>query len=201
VEATGELLAAIRERRSRSIGVGRADERWFTCAAGVGFDAEVVRAVEQRRADGHAATPWLYVRAAVHQFLAESDRRHPALRLVRPDEPPVEPLAMAIVSNTAPWTYFGSRPVQPSPEASFETGLDVMAMRRLRTGATLRAVRRMLISGAEPPQGRHVLRMHDLPEFALKCQRPMAVQVDGDYVGERESVTFRAYRDALRVVV
>ena len=37
---------------------------------------------------------------------------------------------MVVVSNTSPWTYWGSRPLTPSPEASFDTGLDLFAMRQ-----------------------------------------------------------------------
>ena len=36
IEATGELIAALRDRRTRTIGLGRADNRWFLCNAGLG---------------------------------------------------------------------------------------------------------------------------------------------------------------------
>ena len=46
VEATGQILDALRENRRRAIGLGTADDRWFTFCAGLGLDAEVVAAVE-----------------------------------------------------------------------------------------------------------------------------------------------------------
>ena len=52
VEATGQLLDALREGRRRTVGLGTADGRWFTFCAGMGLDAEVVGAVEKRRQKG-----------------------------------------------------------------------------------------------------------------------------------------------------
>jgi diacylglycerol kinase family enzyme len=46
-----------------------------------------------------------------------------------------------------------------------------------------------------------LLRVHDLTDFTLRADRPTALQVDGDWLGERESVRFRAVRDALPVVI
>jgi diacylglycerol kinase family enzyme len=48
--------------------------------------------------------------------------------------------------------------------------------------------------------GRSVLRLHDEPEFALRAIRPVAMQIDGEYVGEREFVRFVAVPNALSVV-
>jgi diacylglycerol kinase family enzyme len=44
-----------------------------------------------------------------------------------------------------------------------------------------------------------VLIRHDLPDLTLSAQQPVAFQVDGDYLGPRERVTFRSVPDALRV--
>src|SRR3954452_24557899 len=71
VEATGEVLEAVAAGSRRTIGLAKADERWFTFCAGLGLDAEVVRRVEHRRADGRRATPSLFVREAVTQFFTD----------------------------------------------------------------------------------------------------------------------------------
>ncbi|GAA2812399.1 diacylglycerol/lipid kinase family protein [Nonomuraea dietziae] len=50
IEATGATLEALREDRRRSVGLGQAlwegESRYFTFCAGMGYDAEVIRAVE-----------------------------------------------------------------------------------------------------------------------------------------------------------
>jgi diacylglycerol kinase family enzyme len=202
VEATGALLDALRADRRRSVGLSRADGRWFTFCAGLGLDAQVVAAVDRRRRHrGALSAPGHFVLTAVHQFFTATDRRHPALTVERPGAEPDTGLYLAIVANTSPWTYLGARPVQPTPDASFDTGLDLYALRNLRTVATLRQVRQLL---SEPrpggPRGRQVLGLHDLPEFTVHADRPAAFQVDGEPLGERARVTFQAVPRALRVV-
>ncbi|MDQ6649388.1 MAG: diacylglycerol kinase family lipid kinase [Actinomycetota bacterium] len=200
VEATGLILDALRTESRRSVGLGRADERWFTFCAGFGLDAEVVRVVERRRRAGRRATGALYVRSAVSHFFGAADRREPAITFESPDQPAQAGLYLGIVANTDPWTYLGNRPVRPTPEASFDSGLDLFAPRRLRTATALRLVAQMF-NGRPPDSPRSLFYLHDVPRFTLRADRPLALQVDGDYLGERETVTFTAVPDALRVVV
>ncbi|HEX6967317.1 MAG TPA: diacylglycerol kinase family protein [Micromonosporaceae bacterium] len=198
-EATSVILEALRSGRSRTIGLGRADERYFTFCAGLGLDAAVIRRVEQARQRGRRSTPALYLRSALKQFVLGPVDLRPAIGLERPGTPAEGPLAMVIVQNTAPWTYLGKRPVQANPHASFDRGLDVLGMRRLRPASTLRTGMQFL-SRRPDPRGRQVLRLHDLTEFTLVCAEPRAFQLDGDYLGERERVRFVAVPNALRVI-
>ena len=104
------------------------------------------------------------------------------------------------MSNTAPWTYLGRRPVNPSPAADFDAGLDLFALRRLRTAGTLNALRQMFARRTDPPSGRNVLSLHDQPEFVISASRPVALQADGEYMGEHERVRFRSVPAVLRVI-
>ena len=54
---THQLLQAVTHRRFRWVGLGRADDRWFTFNAGVGLDAEAVARVEQARRAGAPPRP------------------------------------------------------------------------------------------------------------------------------------------------
>ena len=208
VEATGQLLDALVDHRGRSISLGLAEQstaggpttsRWFTFCAGLGLDAEVVRAVEQRRARGRRATPALYARTGVQRFFAHRDRHEGALQLQVEGEQPRR-VALALVCNTNPWTYLGPRPVQPCPRASFETGLDAFALTSLPTVATLRHLRQLL-APVPRPRGRRVVSVHDVPRLVVSAERPLPFQVDGDDLGDADTVVFTAQQDALRVVV
>lgn len=201
VEATGQILDALQQNRRRVIGLGRADERWFTFCAGLGLDAEVVDLVERSRAAGRLSSPALYLAAAVRHFYLGTDRRSPALTLQVDGQSPEERLYQAIVCNTAPWTYLRARPVNPLPLASFDTGLDVFALRRLTTAATLRCVARILVPGRRPPRKSAALLRHDLAGFTLRSARPLAFQVDGDALGQRSVVRFTSVPEALHVLV
>lgn len=200
VEATSEILDALRTGRRRLVNLGQADERYFTFCAGVGLDAEVVRVVERHRRKGRPATPALYVRTAVSHFYRGTERREPSIEITRPGHAPEPGLFNAIVANGAPWTYFGEHPVDPCPLANFDGGLDLLAMRRLKTVSTLRVVRQMFDSKPRL-RSRAAFQIHDAAEFTVTSDRPLAYQLDGDYLGEIERVTFRSVPDALSVVV
>ena len=200
VDAAGRLIEDLAAGNERCIGLGSAGGRYFTFNAGLGLDAEVVRAVEGRRAAGRPLTSALFFRTALRQFYQVTNRRNPAISIVEPATLSADAVCMCIVSNTSPWTYLGHRPVRPNPGASFDTGLDLMALRRLGTVGTMRTVRQMLADRREPPRGSSVLAAHDLDALELRASRPVAVQLDGEYVGEAEEVSFRSVPRALRVI-
>jgi diacylglycerol kinase family enzyme len=213
VEATGALLDALRESRERTIGLGLASgspgtedgavpDRWFTFNAGLGFDAGVVGRVEQQRERGRKSTHSLYVRQVVRQLLGEPNRRHGTITLDREGEEPVTDLVLSIVSNTSPWTFLGNRPIYASPKASFDTGLDVFGLSRLSTPAVARYGTQLLASSPERgPHGKRAVSLHDLDRFTLHSKVPLPLQMDGDHLGLRTSVTFTGVRRALRVIV
>jgi diacylglycerol kinase family enzyme len=173
--------------------------RWFVFAAGFGFDAEVIARVEARRAQGRRSTGALYVREATNAFFFGRDRRRPAMTLEVPGEPAVGELFLCLVSNVSPWTYLGARPVNPTPQASFDTGLDVFALGRTSTGRMLRALRQTL--SPEPDlRGKGLHRWHDLSALSLSAARPQGWQVDGEHLGTATGVRITDVPGALRVV-
>ncbi|HUR15570.1 MAG TPA: diacylglycerol kinase family protein [Mycobacteriales bacterium] len=198
VEATGVLLQSLLDDRRRTIGLGRADERWFTFNAGLGVDAGAVRRVEKARARGRTATQPLYVRAALQEFYF-GVQRTASITLSRPDAEPIE-LALALVCNADPWTYLAERPVRPCPDASFDSGLDVMGLTRARTVTTLRTLSHILAKDGRP-HGKHVVSLHDVPELTLTADEPLPFQVDGDLVGDRQLVHLVSVPSALDVMV
>lgn len=199
VECTGVILDGLRSGRHRVIGLGRADDRYFTFTAGMGLDAAVTRRVEQARLRGRTSTPLLYMQSLVTQVVSGEDRKSPPLAIERPGELPESGLGTVIIQNTAPWTYVGDRPINPNPQASFDRGLDVLALRSLNVVTTTRTVTQMTSRNADP-RGRDVLRLHDQSEFTVVATRPQAFQLDGDYLGERQKVHFLSVPEALRVI-
>jgi diacylglycerol kinase family enzyme len=200
VDAAARLIDDLASGRERRIGLGCADGRYFTFNAGLGLDAEVVRAIDGMRAHGRTPTPALYARTALRQYYRVTDRHRPAICITEPADLCPTSVFLCIVSNSAPWTYLGRRPVHTNPDASFDTGLDLLGFRSLGTLATLRALRQMLADRIEPPRGRALVAAHDLPALVLRAGRPVAFQLDGEYMGEVEEVSFRAVPGALRVV-
>jgi diacylglycerol kinase family enzyme len=230
VDATSVLIDAMATDRTRVIGLGRADERYFLFTAGLGYDAAVVSAVEAQRRRGKTSTHSLYVRTAVATYFRQDNRRA-QISLELPDGGSVDGLYMALINNCDPWTYFGSKPISPTPQASFDTGLEVYARTRMGPVGLLYSAGRMIgheeptadstpRRSAAPPVNRitRALRRqgtedrrttrklgarieHDLAHFVLHAAEPLAFQVDGDALEPRSRVEFCSVTDALRVFV
>jgi diacylglycerol kinase family enzyme len=199
LEATSAVLTALAARRWRTVGLGRADDRWFTFNAGMGWDADVVADVERARARGQEASPARYARTALRQYL--SQLRDPArLSVSLPGEPAVDDVRLVVVCATDPWTYLGSRPVRTNPGCDVSEGLALFGLRGLGPGTVLPVIREILRKKGDPG-GPKVLRREQLPLIRVSSEAPVALQVDGDYLGERSEVEFVAVPSALRVVV
>ena len=199
VEATAAVLEALAAKSRRLISLGRADDRWFLFAAGFGFDAAVVAAVERDRRRGRRSTHALYIRTALRTYAAAAGHR-PAITLVRPDGSERAGLHFVVVSNVSPWTYLGRHPITPSPAASFDNGLSVYARRSMGVASLTRGIADLLAVG-RAPGGRGVVVEDDRPGFLLRAAHPLPFQVDGDHLGDRTEVQFWSIPRALRIVV
>ena len=202
IEATNQLVDLLSDYRRRKawrrIGLMDCGERWGVFTAGMGVDGDVVAAVEAQRDKGRNVTASRYIRVAVREMLTNA-RREPSLTLHLPDQDPVTGVHFAFVSNSSPWTYANTRPVWTNPATTFETGLGVFAITSMNVWANLRVVRQML-SKRPKLAARHLIRDDDLPWLRLTSDTPVASQIDGDFLGPRNEMTFTAVRDALAVV-
>lgn len=202
IEATNQLIDLLGAHRSgqpwRRIGLMDCGERWAVFTAGMGVDGDVVAAVEAQRAKGRTVTAGRYIRIAVREMLSNA-RREPQLTVQLPKREPIAGVHFAFVSNASPWTYANTRPVWTNPDTTFETGLGIFAVNSMNVAANLLLVRRMLSKKAHI-KARHLLREDDLPWVRISASEPVSCQVDGDFLGLRETMTFTSVRGALAVV-
>lgn len=197
VEATHQLLRAIEDGHSRVVGLGRADSQWFTFNAGLGWDADVVTTVADRR--GKQTNSLLYLRAAIACYFRPPQGRQ-TLTVHLPDEEPFD-VRTAFVSNTGPWSYFGDRPLHLNAGTSFDTGLGLFALHHLSLPTVFRHTRQALRKEAKRHRGRRLAVYDDLSELSVSAEEPVNFQVDGDPVGPRRLVRFSSVPAALTVLV
>jgi len=199
VEAGAHLLDGIKQGRIRTIGLGRADDRWFTVNAGVGLDAEVIAAMEYKRRHGRKASPTRYIATTASTMLKAARNRVPQLSVTR-GEDVLEELYFALVQNTSPWTYLGNWPIQLCPDADFNAGLDLFGMHKISVPKALQNTRHLLAQRRASALA-HAVTWHDQGEFTITSAKPMAFQIDGEGMGEISQVTFRSEPAALTVIV
>jgi diacylglycerol kinase family enzyme len=194
VEAARQLADAFAEGRSRTISLGRVNGRRFAFAAGIGFDAELIRRVDRlgRRDDGRRPGDLAFVAEAATVVARRLGRFEPALEIEG-----LGRAAFALVANTDPYTYAGPRPIHVAPEARFDLGLDVVAPARVTPLTVPRLVRHILRGEREPDS---VLYGHDLDRIEVRCDRPLPLQADGEDLGDVSEAVFEAERSAVRVL-
>jgi diacylglycerol kinase family enzyme len=202
IEATNQLVDLLSDYRRRKawrrIGLMDCGERWCVFTAGMGVDGDVVAAVEAQRDKGRKVTASRYIRVAIREVLA-SARKEPTLTLHLPDREPIPGVHFAFVSNSSPWTYANTRPVWTNPTTTFETGLGVFATTSMNVWASLGLVRQML-SRKRRLTAKHLISDDDVPWLTVTSDTPVACQIDGDYLGPRNVMTFKAVPGALGVV-
>jgi diacylglycerol kinase family enzyme len=199
IRATEQILEALVTRQPpRTVSLGRVDDRYFTFNAGLGIDAEVVKAVEDRRATGKSISNILHARKAFTQYFRTDHR--PRLTIAVDSEPPRSGVHLLFVSNVDPWTYFQSRAIRTNPGTRTDAGLGMFALTSMRLPSVLRVTAQLLRAGATL-SSRNLIQRDDVNCITVACSVPVGLQVDGDYLGVREGAQFTAVPAALRVLV
>jgi diacylglycerol kinase family enzyme len=193
VEAARALATGARARR---ISLGRVDGRRFTFAAGLGLDAELVRAVDRlgRRPDGTRPGDRDFTRELLKLLAARRGRFPPALTVLGRGR-----AAFALVANCDPYSYVGPRAVHVAPQARFELGLDLVAPKDVRARDLPQLAWWALVRPGQV-RSNDVITLHDAEAIEVECDGPMPLQVDGEDLGDVTNVRFEAERDALTVL-
>ena len=117
-----------------------------------------------------------------------------------PGRDPVAGVHFVLVSNTTPWTYSDNTPLVTNPGCSFESGLGVFAVTSMKVFPTLRLVRQILSKKGPKPNTKQLVRDDDAACLRVTSTgEPIACQCDGDYLGVRQTMTFRSVPDVLPV--
>jgi diacylglycerol kinase family enzyme len=104
-----------------------------------------------------------------------------------------------MVGRTDPYTYYKDRGLRMTPQASLETGLDVLSMRKLARRNVPR-IAAQVFGSARHVQSRDIDYRHDASHVLVTSDQPFPVQVDGDSLGNHERLEIQLAREALWVV-
>ena len=200
LEATGVLLDALDGGSIRRVDLGTVNGRAFLFHTGVGFDAAVVREVEKRSTLKRWAGHPLFIWAAVKTWGRGYDRRRPHLHIAGDGGTDIDGF-FTLVLNTDPYTFLGNRPLHITDEAGLDRPLVAVTLRSLRVDALLRVVAGSLGAGRSVAASRHVDVRTGVRELTITGDEPLPYQVDGDYLGEATTLTFRHEPQALNLVV
>jgi diacylglycerol kinase family enzyme len=175
--------------------------RYFLFHAGAGFDAAVIEQVEKwstiKRWAGHP----LFIYSAVVTWLRHYDRSRPRLSVHYADGTVVRDGYFTVCLNTQPYTYLGNRPLDLCDEAGLDRGLAIVTLRSLKLVPLLRTFLAALGFGPDLGKLRWVDRRIDQDAVTLVAHGPLPFQVDGDYLGETDTLELVKCPNVLRLVL
>jgi len=197
VKAARRVGAALAAGHERRISLGVVNGRRFSFSAGIGFDAEAVRLMDELgRTPGGARPGDLTFARMFGRILRERRGRYePRLEIEG-----VGRAAFILVANTDPYSFAGRVPLHVAPAARFEAGLDFVAPERVRARDVPRLIT-YLVRGRGQLEAADVLTGHDLDRIVVHCDRPLPLQADGEDLGDVDDAVFEAVRDAVSVLV
>jgi diacylglycerol kinase family enzyme len=202
-EAAVRLCEALEEGSERSISLGQLNDRRFTFSAGIGVDAEIVKRIDERGRGGDTADDssrpgdlW-FVREAIGVLLA-GDYAEPQIHVQVPGKPDVR-AATLFVANCSPWSFAGPVPLDVAPDASFEGGLDLVAVESIEPRSVPSRLASLLRKNGDEDDG--VQRLHNLERVTVRCDRPLPVQVDGELIGELDEIDLSVVPNAARLLI
>ena len=197
VAAARSVGAALGEDRVRRISLGSVNGRRFCFSAGLGFDAEAVRRLDElgRGADGARPGDVVFMRLVTKMLVERRGRWEPSLEIEG-----VGRAAFVLVANGNPYSYAGSVPLRVAPDARFEDGIDFIAPTRVRARDVPRLAGYM-VRGKGQLDASDVLSGHDLDRIVVRCDKPLPLQADGEDLGDVDEAVFEVKRDAISVLV
>jgi diacylglycerol kinase family enzyme len=202
VDATEHLLGLADAWSPRDVDLGVANDRRFLFTAGVGFDASATRRVDAHPSLKARFGPWFYTAAAVGAFNGEYVLRPRRLAVELSDGTTLEGIT-AIVQNATPYSYFSRRPVELAEGVALDDGmLGGVVLRRASPLDVPTVTWRALSPRARIVRHRRVDGFSGVESVAIRSldDRPLPLQVDGDYLGEVSEIHARVEPGALRVV-
>jgi diacylglycerol kinase family enzyme len=201
VDATEHLLQIADDWRPRRLDVGIVNDRYFLFSAGVGLDASVVEQVDAHPRLKARLGEWYYTWTGIRTF----NRRY-LLRPLRLEADVagerVEGVS-TIVQNASPYTYFGNRPVHMGDGAELDSGdLAGVILTRASPIDIPTIIWRALSNRASLTRHRKVRSFSGITELQVRSldERPLPLQVDGDYIGEAAEAVFGLRPGGIAVV-
>jgi diacylglycerol kinase family enzyme len=201
VDATEHLLRIADDWRPRRVDLGRMNDRYFTFTAGYGLDASVVKSVDLRPGRKHRMGEIYFAWSAIRTF-----GRH---YVWRPPEVEVEANGARlrginlIVQNGDPFSYFNETPLHVAEHIALDSGdLAGVVLHRATPLDVPSVAFRLFSTRHRVVDHRHVSGFHGMRAIRARSAdgRPVALQCDGDWVGDATEVEFSVVPRALTVV-
>jgi diacylglycerol kinase family enzyme len=201
VDATEHLLRLADDWHPRRVDLGLVNDRHFLFSAGLGLDASVVERVDSHPYRKARFGEWYFTWAALDIFTRRYLLNPPQME-VRWNGTEIRGVTL-IVQNAHPYTYFNQRPIEIGEGAELDSGtLAGAVLRRASPLDMPTVIWRALSRRARIVRHRRVTGFDGIQALEAHAPdgTPIALQVDGDYIGNIPDARFGIAAGALLVV-
>jgi diacylglycerol kinase family enzyme len=201
VDATEHLLGMADDWRPRKVDLGVVNGRCFTFSSGVGLDASVVERVDSNPRMKARLGAYYFTYVAVATFLRRYLVSPPRMQVQAGDRT-LEGVT-TIVQNGSPFTYFQNRPIEIAGPVALDSGVLAAAVLHRAALPDMPSIGWRAFSGrARLVRHRQVTGLSGMTELTVRASddRPLPLQVDGDYLGAVEEARYSIMPRALHVV-
>lgn len=208
VDATEHLLSLADDWQPRKIDLGLVDDRYFVFSCGAGIDASVVKRVDRNPTLKGNAGPYYYSWAGISSFYRKYLVNPIRVRATVDGREPVEGIT-AIVQNSDPFTYFASHPIRVCEGIEIDDGtLSIAVLKRAAQRDMPTLINRLFSETKPAARHKQVAHFDDVTHAVVETisqtkdgtMRPFPLQVDGDYIGERDQIELRVAPGAMSVI-
>ncbi len=202
VDATEHLLRLADTWTPRKVDLAAVNDRLFTFSSGVGLDASVVARVDAHPKLKTRFGASYFTYAAITTFMGKYVINPPKLEVELPDGTRLGG-ATAIIQNSDPFTYFENRPLHVARGAQLDSGdLAGVVLRRTTPTIMPSIIARVFSQRLEVTKHRAIDGFSGVDGVVVRSadDRAVAVQVDGDYIGDVTEARFTVHPGALTVI-
>jgi diacylglycerol kinase family enzyme len=202
VDATEHLLRVADDFVPRKVDLVQVNDRVFTFCAGLGLDASVTARVDSHPRMKRRFGAYYFMYAGLEIFMTRYVARPPRMDVTLPDGTAYSGVT-TLVQNADPYSYFKTIPLHLAEGASLDSGdLSGVVLRRSTPTVMPGVIYRMLSPRARLARHRAVDHFEGLDGLVVQSAdgRPVALQVDGDYIGDVTEARFSVLPQALTVV-
>jgi diacylglycerol kinase family enzyme len=202
VDATEHLLRLADEWRPRTVDLPSVNGRRFVFSAGLGLDASVVRRVDAHPHLKARLGPYYFAYAGFSDFFKHYVVDPPRVE-TEVDGRRLGTGVTVLVQNGAPYTYFRRIPIHVAEDAALDDGtLGGVVLKTSRATVMPTVVWRLFSKRAQMARHRQVDGFTGASTIRIRSvgDRPVPLQVDGDYIGDVTEALFTIEPGGLRVV-
>ncbi|MEY2533491.1 MAG: hypothetical protein QOF29_1401 [bacterium] len=201
VDATERLLHAADDWRPRRVDVGSVNGRRFLFSSGYGLDAAVVRRVDAHPRTKARLRHWYFAWAGISTFARDYVVRPPRIDVEVGGE--TVRGVTALVQTGDPYTYFADRALHVAEDCELDDGtLAGAVLRRAAPPDAPTIIARLFARRLRVVDHRQVHGWSGATE--IRCVsadgRAIALQVDGDYIGDAVEARYEVVPGGLTVL-